>query len=37
MVALSKIDSIEKHRVKIAKELLPVSESYREQFYRIIG
>lgn len=37
MVALSKIESIEKHRVKIGKELLPVSESYRERFYRIIG
>lgn len=37
MVALSKIESVEKHRVKIGKELLPVSESYRERFYAIIG
>lgn len=37
MVSLSKIESIEKHRVKIGKELLPVSESYREGFYRRIG
>lgn len=37
MVSLSKIESIEKHRVKIGKELLPVSESYREGFYGRIG
>ena len=37
MVAVAKIESIEKHRVKIGKELLPVSESYREQFYKVIG
>lgn len=37
MVAIAKIESIEKHRVKIGKELLPVSESYREQFYKLIG
>lgn len=37
MVSLSKIESIEKHRVKIGKELLPVSESYRQGFYRRIG
>jgi two-component system, LytTR family, response regulator len=33
LVSLSKIESIEKHRVKIGKELLPVSESYRARFY----
>lgn len=37
MVAIEKIESIEKHRVKIGKELLPVSESYRDGFYKIIG
>jgi DNA-binding LytR/AlgR family response regulator len=37
MVAISKIESIEKHRVKIGPELLPVSESYRESFYKRIG
>lgn len=36
MVAIAKIESIEKHRVKIGKELLPVSESYRETFYKVI-
>jgi DNA-binding LytR/AlgR family response regulator len=34
MVALSKIESIEKHRVQIGSVLLPVSESYREKFYQ---
>jgi two-component system, LytTR family, response regulator len=33
LVSLSNIESIEKHRVKIGKELLPVSESYRARFY----
>jgi DNA-binding LytR/AlgR family response regulator len=37
MVAISKIESIEKHRIYIGKELLPISESYREQFYKVIG
>ena len=37
MVAIAKIESIEKHRVKIGSELLPVSESYRESFYKRIG
>jgi len=36
MVAISKIESIERHRVKIGKELLPVSESHREAFYKVI-
>ena len=37
MVAISKIESIEKHRVKVGSELLPVSESYRDAFYKVIG
>lgn len=37
MVSLSKIESIEKHRIKIGKELLPISESYRESFYKVVG
>lgn len=36
MIAIARIESIEKHRVKIGSELLPVSESYREQFYKVI-
>ena len=37
LVSLSKIESIEKHRIKIGKELLPLSESYRNEFYAKIG
>jgi DNA-binding LytR/AlgR family response regulator len=37
MVALSKIESIERHRVKIGMALLPVSDSYMDEFYRRIG
>jgi len=37
LVSLSKIESIEKHRIKMGKALLPISESYREAFYRAIG
>lgn len=37
LIAIARIESIGKHRVKIGNELLPVSESYREQFYRHIG
>jgi two-component system LytT family response regulator len=37
MVALSKIEIIEKHRVKIGKTLLPVSENFRDEFYRKIN
>ncbi len=37
LVSLAKIESIEKHRIKIGKELLPVSESYRNGFYSKIG
>jgi two-component system LytT family response regulator len=36
MVALKKIESIERSRIKIASELIPVSETYHEQFYRLI-
>lgn len=37
MVNLSHIESIERHRIRMGKELLPVSENYRESFYRRIG
>ena len=36
IVSLSKIESIERHRVKIGSALLPVSESYMDEFYRRI-
>ncbi len=37
LVSLLHVESVEKHRVKIGKELLPVSESYRDRFYRQLG
>ena len=36
MVAISKIVSIERNRIKIADQLIPVSETYKEVFYKII-
>lgn len=36
LVSVSRIESIEKHRIKIGSELLPVSESYRDAFYKVI-
>lgn len=37
MVALNKIDSIERSRIKIADQIIPISESYREDFFKIIN
>lgn len=36
MVAINKIVSIERNRIKIADQLIPVSETYKETFYHII-
>lgn len=36
MVAISKIDSIEKEGIRIAGITIPVSETYRKQFYAMI-
>jgi two-component system, LytTR family, response regulator len=36
MVAINKIISIERNRIKIADQLIPVSETYKEVFYQII-
>lgn len=36
MVALNKIVSIERSRIKIADQLIPVSETYKEEFFRLI-
>jgi len=36
MVAINKIVSIERNRIKIADQLIPVSETYKEAFYHII-
>jgi len=36
MVALNKIVSIERNRIKIADQLIPISETYKENFYQFI-
>ncbi len=37
MVALNKIESIERNRIKIADQLIPISETYKESFFQIIN
>jgi two-component system, LytTR family, response regulator len=37
MVAVNKIESIERSRIKIADEIIPVSETYKEAFLRLIN
>ena len=36
MVALDKIESIEKDRIRIGKQVIPISDTYRESFYQKI-
>ena len=37
MVTLNKIDLIERNRIKIKDKLIPISETYKENFYTMIG
>jgi DNA-binding LytR/AlgR family response regulator len=37
IVAISKIESIERNRVRIRNKLIPVSETYRNRFNQVIG
>ena len=37
MVAINKIESIERSRIRIANQLIPVSETYKEAFLQIIN
>ena len=37
MVAVDKIESIEKDRIKIGKERIPISDTYKSHFFNIIG
>lgn len=37
LVSLNKIESIERDRIKIQKELIPISETFRENFYLSIS
>jgi DNA-binding LytR/AlgR family response regulator len=37
LISLEKIDSIERNHVKIGKESLPIGDSYRREFFEVIG
>jgi two-component system LytT family response regulator len=37
MVAVSKIESIERSRIKIADQLIPVSDTYKDTFFQLIN
>ncbi len=37
MVALNKIESIERSRIKIADQVIPISETYKELFFQLIN
>ncbi|MDZ4707814.1 MAG: LytTR family DNA-binding domain-containing protein [Saprospiraceae bacterium] len=37
MVALHKIESIERGRIKIADQLIPISDTYKEAFFQLIN
>jgi hypothetical protein len=36
MVALDKIESIERNRIKIGNALIPISDTYKKMFYDLI-
>jgi len=37
LISLDKIDSIERNHVKIGKESLPIGDSFRREFFEVIG
>lgn len=37
MVSIGKIESIERSRIRIGKEIIPISDTYSEAFFRVIG
>ena len=37
MIAVSKIESIERSRIKIADQLIPVSDTYKDTFFQLIN
>ena len=37
MIALDKIDSIEKDRIKIKDQIIPISETYKQRFFSLIN
>lgn len=36
IVSISKIENIERNRIRIGKDLIPISDSYKDEFYRIL-
>ena len=36
IVAMSKIEHIERNRIRIGKDLIPISDSYKDKFYEIL-
>lgn len=36
IVSLSKIESIERNRIRIGQDLIPISETYKERFYNVL-
>lgn len=36
IVAIAKIESIERNRIRIGKDLVPISDSYKENFYKAL-
>jgi len=37
IVSVNKIISVERHRIKMLENLIPISDNYKEQFYSLIG
>ena len=37
MVGINKIESVERSRIKIANQVIPISETYRELFFQVIN
>ena len=37
MVSINKIESIERSRIRIADQLIPITETYKESFFNIIS
>jgi DNA-binding LytR/AlgR family response regulator len=36
IIAISKIENIERNRIRIGKDLIPISDSYKDKFYEIL-
>jgi len=36
IISISKIENIERNRIRIGNDLIPISESYKDKFYRIL-